>query len=173
MRQFAALDEIRSGRSPRRDVCGVLRPSWRRCCALALCAVALAACEPLFVFAGGRIGGVDEAPPASWNFAETVQTVQVETRPADPYSVNVWGVGVGGHFYVAASDGADARWAQAIEADPQVRLRVGERVFPLAAERVGDAAELEDVAAAYAAKYGTDQEQSFIDTAWVYRLAPR
>ena len=116
---------------------------------------------------------MDEAPPVDWDFAESVQTVQVETRPADPYSVNVWGVGVGGHFYVAASDGGDARWAQAIEADPQVRLRVGERVFPLAAERVGDAAELEDVAAAYAAKYGTDQEQSFIDTAWVYRLAPR
>ena len=149
------------------------RPSSRRCCALALCAVVLAACEPLFVFAGGRIGGVDEAPPASWDFAESVQTVQVETRPGDPYSVNVWGVGVGEHFYVAASDGADARWAQAIEADSQVRLRVGERVFPLAAVRVGDAAELEDVAAAYAAKYGTDQEQSFIDTAWVYRLAPR
>ena len=173
MRQFAALHEIRIGRSLRVDVRGDARPSWRRCCALSLCAIVLAACEPLFVFAGGRIGGVDEAPPANWDFAESVQTVQVETRPADPYSVNVWGVGVGGHFYVAASDGGDARWAQAIEADSQVRLRVGERVFPLAAVRVGAAAELEDVAAAYAAKYGTDQEQSFIDTAWVYRLAPR
>ena len=152
---------------------GDARPSWRRCCALALCAVVLAACEPVFVFAGGRIGGVDEAPPASWDFAESVSTVQVETRPADPYSVNVWGVGVGKSFYVAASDGGDAHWAQAIEADSQVRLKVGERVFPLVATRVLDAAELDDVAAAYAAKYDTDREQSFIDTAWVYRLAAR
>ena len=133
----------------------------------------LAACEPVFVFAGGRVGGVEEVPPADWGFAESVDTVQVETRPADPYSVNVWGVGVGARFYVAASDGADARWAQAIEADSRVRLKVGERVFPLAAERVLDAAELNDVAAAYAAKYDTDREQSFVDAAWVYRLSPR
>lgn len=150
-----------------------MRRSFRRCCALALCAAVLAACEPVFVFAGGRVGGVEEAPPANWGFAESVDTVQVETRPADPYSVNVWGVGVGARFYVAASDGADARWAQAIKADSRVRLKVGERVFPLAAERVLDAAELNDVAAAYAAKYDTDREQSFVDAAWVYRLSPR
>ena len=149
------------------------RRSLRRCCALALCAIVLAGCEPVFVFAGGRVGGVEEVPPANWGFAGSVDTVQVETRPADPYSVNVWGVGVGARFYVAASDGADARWAQAIEADSRVRLKVGERVFPLAAERVLDAAELNDVAAAYAAKYDTDREQSFVDAAWVYRLSPR
>ena len=85
----------------------------------------------------------------------------------------IGGVGVGERFYIAASDGADARWAQAIEADSRVRLKVGERVFRLAAERVLDAAELNDVATAYAAKYDTDREQSFVDAAWVHRLSPR
>ena len=137
------------------------------------CAVLLGACEPVFIFAGGELSGTDEAHPESWDFAAEVDTVQIETRPGDPYSVNVWGVGVGADFYVAASDGPEARWAQAIEADGNVRLKVAGRVFPLAAERVEGAEELARVVDAYAAKYDVDRDQSFVDAAWVYRLDPR
>lgn len=138
-----------------------------------VCALMLSACEPVFIFAGGELSGTDEAHPESWDFAAEVDTVQIETRPADPYSVNVWGVGVGADFYVAASDGPEARWAHAIEADGNVRLKVAGRVFPLAAERVEGAEELARVVDAYAAKYDVDRDESFVDAAWVYRLDPR
>lgn len=136
-------------------------------------AALLAACEPVFIFAGGELGGVERAHPENWEFAAAVDTVQIETRPDDPYSVNVWGVGVGQNFYVAASDAADARWAQAIETNGNVRLKVAAHVYPLAAERVDSADELALVAAAYVAKYEVDPDESFIDSAWVYRLARR
>lgn len=138
-----------------------------------VCALLLGACEPVFIFAGGELSGAEEAHPESWDFSAEVDTVQLETRPADPYSVNVWGVGVGADFYVAASDGPEARWAQAIEADGDVRLKVAGRLFPLAAERVESAEELARVVDAYAAKYDVDRDQSFVDAAWVYRLDPR
>ncbi len=138
-----------------------------------LALVVLAACEPMFVLAGGALSGIERPLPTDWDFAQGVNTVQLETRPADPYSVNVWGVGLGSNFYVAASDGADSWWTQAIEADPHVRLRIDEHVYPLAARRVDDGIELAEVVEAYVSKYDVDPEDSFVRNAWVYRLGAR
>ena len=130
-------------------------------------------CEPTFVFAGGELSGTERPMPADWGFTKDFDTVQIETRPNDPYSVNVWGVSVSQSFYVAASDAGDAEWAQAIEAEPQVRLRVGDQIFPLLAKRTEDLQELADVTDAYIDKYGGERERSFIRHAWVFRLEPR
>ncbi|MDE0422030.1 MAG: hypothetical protein OXK76_14245 [Gammaproteobacteria bacterium] len=111
--------------------------------------------------------------PKDWAFTEDFGTVQIETRPTDPYSVNVWGVSVNRDFYVAASDAGEATWAQAIESEPQVRLRVGEDIYPLLAKRTEDPQELAVVADAYIDKYGGERECSFIRHAWVYRLDSR
>ena len=138
-----------------------------------LAACAAAGCEPTFVFAGGELAGTEQPTPPSWEFSADFDTVQIETRPTDPYSVNVWGVGVGGSFYVAASDAADAAWAGAIEAEPRVRLRIGDDIYPLLATRTDDPAELADVTDAYLDKYGGERERSFIRHAWVYRLESR
>ena len=111
--------------------------------------------------------------PPDWSFTEDYGTVQIETRPTDPYSVNVWGVGVNRSFYVAASDASDAAWARAIEAEPQVRLRVGEDIYPLLAQRIEYPQELAVVTDAYIDKYGGERERSFIRHAWVFRLDSR
>ncbi|MCY4057398.1 MAG: hypothetical protein OXG44_05305 [Gammaproteobacteria bacterium] len=133
----------------------------------------LAACEPTFVFAGGKLAGTERPMPIDWGFTEDFDTVQIETRPTDPYSVNVWGVSVNRSFYVAASDAGDATWAQAIEAEPRVRLRVGDDIYPLLAKRTEDPQELADVTDAYIDKYGGERERSFIRQAWVFRLDSR
>ena len=65
-----------------------------------LAMVLLAACEPLWVIPGGTLAGDESGPPGDWSFSDAIDTVQVETRPTNPYSVNVWGVAVGRHFYV-------------------------------------------------------------------------
>ena len=137
-----------------------------------LVALGAAGCEPTFVFAGGKLSGTERPMPSSWEFTKDVDTVQIETRPADPYSVNVWGVHVDRSFYVAASDAGDAAWARAIEAEPRVRLRVGDDLYPLLATRTEDPAELDRVVDAYIVKYGGDRERSFIGQAWVFRLDP-
>ncbi|MCY3620912.1 MAG: hypothetical protein OXH68_04275 [Gammaproteobacteria bacterium] len=132
-----------------------------------------AGCEPTFVFAGGELAGTERPMPSDWGFTEDFGTVQIETRPTDPYSVNVWGVSVNRNFYVAASDASDAAWARAIETEPQVRLRIGDDIYPLLARRTEDPEELADVADAYIDKYGGEPERSFIRHAWVFRLGSR
>ena len=145
-----------------------------RCLSLAFVALlAAAGCEPTFVFAGGELAGTDKPAPPNWDFSTDVDTVQIETRPTDPYSVNVWGVGLDRSFYVAASDAGDAAWARAIEAEPRVRLRIGDDVYRLLATRTEDPVELADVIDAYVDKYGGERERSFIRHAWVYRLGSR
>lgn len=143
----------------------------RAVCTLAA-VVALAACDPVFVFAGGELSGTERSMPADWGFTRDFNTIQLETRPSNPYSVNVWGVAVNRHFYVA-SDGGESRWARAIEAEPRVRLRIGDDIYRLAATRARDPGELEDVIDAYIEKYGGDRERSFVRDAWVYRLGSR
>lgn len=141
---------------------------------LAMIAMLVAAgCEPVFVFAGGELGGTERAMPSDWGFTDDFGTVQIETRPTDPYSVNVWGVSVNRNFYVAASDADEATWVQAIEAEPRVRLRVGDDIYPLLAKRTEDPQELADVTDAYVDKYGGERERSFIRHAWVFRLDPQ
>ena len=130
-------------------------------------------CEPTFVFAGGELSGTERPMPTDWGFTEDFDTVQIETRPIDPYSVNVWGVSVNRSFYVAASDAGEATWAQVIEAEPRVRLRVGDDIYPLLAKRTEDPQELADVTDAYIDKYGGERERSFIRQAWVFRLDAR
>ena len=139
----------------------------------AIAMLAVAGCEPMFVFAGGELSGTERPTPTDWGFTEDIGTVQIETRPTDPYSVNVWGVSVNRRFYVAASDAGEAAWARAIEAEPRVRLRVGDDIYPLLAERTTDPQELADVTDAYIDKYGGERERSFIRHAWVFRLDSR
>ena len=162
---------------------------WRKCrvWVLALIATIVAtACEPMFVFAGGALSGSEEPAPENWTFSREVDTVQIETRPADPYSVNVWGVAVESFVYVAASDGGESRWAREIEADSRVRLKIGERLFALRATRLtavdagdGEGAneganeELARVVDAYVEKYDLDPDESFVGGAWVFRLQAR
>ena len=136
-------------------------------------ALVAAGCEPMFVFAGGELAGTERPMPPSWEFTKDFDTVQIETRPVDPYSVNVWGVSVDRSFYIAASDASDARWARAIEAEPRVRLRVGDDIYRLLATRTEDPTELDDVIDAYVVKYGGDRDRSFIRHAWVFRLESR
>lgn len=162
---------------------------WRKCrvWVLALIATIVAtACEPMFVFAGGALSGSEEPAPENWTFSRDVDTVQIETRPSDPYSVNVWGVAVESFVYVAASDGGESRWAREIEADSRVRLKIGERLFALRATRLtavdtgeGEGAseganeEIARVVDAYVEKYDLDPDESFVGGAWVFRLQAR
>ena len=62
-------------------------------------------CEPIFTFPGGALSGELEPAPTDWAFSDAVDTIQLETRPGDPYSVNVWGVAAGDDFFIAGAAG--------------------------------------------------------------------
>jgi hypothetical protein len=132
--------------------------------------LALLGCEPMGPLSGHGLSGTATPPPDDWSSVGAIETVQLQTRPADPYSVNIWGVAIGPDYYVASGRGENSSWVHHIAADPAVTLRIGEALYSLRAVRVTDPAELARVKAAYAAKYDMQAQDSDPDQAWVFRL---
>ena len=128
-------------------------------------------CDYTERFASGRLNGEVSPTPTDWSLYDSTMLVQLETSPKQPYSVNIWGVGIGNNYYVAAGEASEADWANHIERNNAVRLRIEERIYLLDAHRVKDIKELVSVTAAFRNKYGGIQE--WVDTAWVYRLTSR
>ncbi len=140
---------------------------------LLLCTVAaLGGWGPFLLLPGGELDGTVSPPPDDWSVTDPIKTVQLETRPSDPYSVNIWVVALDGMAYVHA--GANrAAWVEHIEADTRVRLRVGETIYELTAERVTDAAEFERFSDAYEAKYDRRPRNENVNEAYLFRLSAR
>jgi hypothetical protein len=136
-------------------------------------ACALMGCgRPFVLLPGGALEGKVAPLPESWAFTDEIDTIQLETRPAEPYSVNIWVIALGEHLYVHA--GANrSTWVEAMETDPRVRLRAGENIYELAAARVTDAAEFESFADAYEKKYGRRPRNENVGEAYLFRLGPR
>jgi hypothetical protein len=89
-----------------------------------------------------------------------VDVIELETRPDDPYSVNVWVVSFEGDAYVSTSllagvDDPDARrWVQYVKADPRVRVAIEGLVFPARlTEITADDVDPQRIYRAFVAKY--------------------
>ena len=104
---------------------------------------------------GGELRGeVVSEPVDDWSFVGD-RFVDLETRPDDPYSVELGYIVKDGKLYVDPAEGR--RWLEYIRADPRVRVRFGDRVYPLEAVLVGEPGELP----------GFDPDR------FIYRLDPR
>lgn len=104
--------------------------------------VTLVACGgPLGIIPGGELSGT-EASASSWSGVVSESgTLELETRPEDPYSVRIGFVLRDGKVYI---DPAEERgWYQHLKANPSVRVRIHERVYRARAVAVTDPAELE------------------------------
>jgi len=140
--------------------------------ALALAAAVAGCGGPCVLLPGGALEGPTVATPDGWSFTDAVDTVQLETRPADPYSVNIWVIALGGDLYVHA--GANrSTWVEHMEADPNVRLRVDDSIYELAASRVDDQGEFDRFSDAYEQKYGRRPRNENVGEAYLFRLSPR
>ncbi len=133
----------------------------------------LSACDgPLVLLPGGALEG-DVAPtPDGWAFTDDISTIQLETHPAEPYSVNIWVVALDDALYVHA--GANrATWIEHMERDPNVRLQAEAALYELSAARVTEQAEFDRFSDAYQQKYGTRPRNENVDEAYLFRLTPR
>ena len=135
--------------------------------------VSAAGCgRPFVLLPGGALEGTPAAVPESWSFTDAVETVQLETRPAEPYSVNIWVTAADEELYVHA--GANrSTWVEYIEADPNVRLQVDDSIYELVAARVKDQAEFDRFSDAYEKKYGRRPRNESVSEAYLFRLAAR
>jgi len=144
--------------------------------------VALVACGPLGPIPGGALrGAVATAPSASWSDIvdiEQVEQIQLETRPLDPYSVNVWCGVHDGHLYVptslilGADDPMERTWVRNVLEDPDVRVRIEGIVYPMRVERVESEQELVAVRQMLLTKYEIESDPH-VEQGWIFRLSPR
>ena len=127
---------------------------------------------PLPFMSAGTLAGEEQPAPPDWTFAEDFAVVQLETRPEDPYSVNIWGVGIGVDFYVASGKAANT-WSENIAADDRVRLRVGKAIYEMRALREDSPEGRKRFLAAAKTKYEFDPDPDEVSDAILYRLVPR
>jgi hypothetical protein len=139
--------------------------------ALSLAALGLLGCGPVVMIPGGALSGPVREPPASWAFTDEVETVQLETRPDAPYSVNIWCVRVGDALFVGGA--RESTWTRNAAADPEVRLRVDGDVYELRAIEATSDEEAEGFLAAVASKYDRELDPELRAEAILFRLTPR
>jgi hypothetical protein len=133
----------------------------------------LAACGgPIVMLPGGELSGTLTAVPSDWSFTDSVETLQLETRPSDPYSVNIWGVGMGDRLYIACGD-RENRWCSYISEDPNVRLRVNDSIYELRAELVESDSERDAFLAVLRKKYDREVTSEEQGRALAYALTAR
>ena len=142
-------------------------------------ALLLAGCGPLGPFPGGQLSGSIEGQPISdWSFVDEHETVQLETRPDDPYSLNVWIARHDDKAYISTSlilgeeEPSERAWVQHVGEDPRVRVRIDGTLYERRAVRVLDPAEVAAALDALLTKYEVDKGERS-DRAWVFRLDPR
>ena len=139
---------------------------------LAVPSLILVACDPLVMIPGGELSGVTQPVPEDWTFTDQFETIQLETRPDNPYSVNIWGVGIGGDFVVASAK-ADNAWAEHIAADNRVRLRVDGTIYEMRAERDETPEGKQRFLDAAKAKYDFEPDPDQASEAILFKLIPR
>jgi hypothetical protein len=135
-------------------------------------AVALGCNGPFALLPGGALEGPTVAAPGDWAFTDAIDTVQLETRPSEPYSVNIWVIGLGDRLYVHAGT-SRSEWVGHMEADPQVRMRIEGSIYELVAARVDSQDEFDRFADAYQRKYGRRPGNENVAEAYLFRLAAR
>ncbi|MCP4007236.1 MAG: hypothetical protein GY725_23885 [bacterium] len=139
----------------------------------------LLGCGPIGPIAGGRLSGdVHTSPAANWSEVGAIETIQLETNPADPYSINAWCGVYAGALYIptslilGADEPTEREWVQNVLTDSRVRLRADGNVYELKAVRVEDPKELEAARAALLAKYEIEVDDH-VKASWLFRLEAR
>ena len=113
--------------------------------------------EPVDRRPGLRLGGeVVEEGGGDWSFTDAHREIAIETRSPWllPHSVTIVCSAKDGRFFIGARDPDGKRWVKNVDRDPDVRLKIGGRVYEQRLVALEDA---EDVTAAYesyTAKYG-------------------
>ena len=138
-----------------------------------LIAVGLFGCNgPTGLLPGGALTGESRPAPSDWAFAGDYGTAQLETRPEDPYSVNIWAVGMGSFLYLHAGANRSS-WVEHMEANSDVRIRAGDKLYDLHASRVEGQDEFDQFSDAYEAKYSTRPRNENVAEAYLFRLGAR
>jgi len=108
--------------------------------ALLLTVLAAGCGGPAGIMPGGELSG-EEATASAWSEVVSESgTLDLETRPEDPYSVRINVIFRDGDVYIDPAEGR--QWYEHLLSDPSVRVRIGDRIYRARAVPVTDASEL-------------------------------
>ena len=109
--------------------------------------------DPLGQVPGKRLLGEEVTGPiVDWSFTEQARGVTLETRPSDPYSVNISCLLHDGGFYGLATS-IENRWVQFLLEDPNIRFKLEDKLYPARASVVEDPELINDLFDTLAQKY--------------------
>ncbi len=135
-------------------------------------AAALGCNGPLPFMSGGVLAGEEVPVPPEWSSFESFGVVQLETRPEEPYSVNIAYTLMGGNLYINAGD-TETEWVKHMESDPLVRLRMEGAIYPLRSLRVTDRDEIVEFGIIWTSLSVLHRDPAELDEVWIYRLVAR
>ncbi len=136
-----------------------------------LLALAAAGCNgPFVMFPGGELAG--EVAPAPSLPPGDYGTVQLETNPEEPYSVNVAYTMLGDRLYINAGD-TETQWVKHMNENPEVRLRIDGVLFAATAERVTDPEEIAAFGQAWTDQSMFRRDPRELEKVWLYRFVTR
>lgn len=136
---------------------------------------ALAACEPQDRRPGLWLRGDVSDFPADVAFTDDHVEIALELRAPYglPHSVTIWCARVDDRLYVAAADPESKRWPGWADDRPDVRLKIGDRLFEGRLLLLDDEAEIDVVRRAYVAKYDLDPSRVGPELSRYWRVEPR
>jgi hypothetical protein len=128
---------------------------------------------PLGPIPGGAFtGAVNPDPAPDWSNLPKV--IELEIRPAKPWSLSIWNVVIDGELYLPSAMGARRRWTAVAVDQPLVRVRANGQIYERRLEKVTDPALRKRIGQAVAARYGFDPPQEADeDTTWYFHVASR
>ena len=127
---------------------------------------------PFGLMSGGPLEGEVKPVPADWGFLGDAGPTQLETNAGEPYSVNLAYTILDGTVYLNAGD-TETQWVKNMDQNPEVRMRLGEALYELRAERVTDRGEIERFAKAWTDQSFFRRDPAELEQVWVYRMVAR
>ncbi len=147
--------------------------------ALAIFVLCTGCSGPIGPIPGGALSGeLHSEPISSWQFAQDVEVIQLETNPSDPHSVNTWVGVMNNQLYIptslilGAENPQERDWVQHVLANPNVRLGIADKIYPVQLQRITDQTTITAVKQILLAKYAEDTSAQS-DAAWIFQAVPR
>ena len=141
---------------------------------LALLFGLLGACEPRDVQPGLWLSGEEVSGTVDdWRFTDQLEEIFIEARPwyGLPHSTTIWCVAFQGSLFIGSYGEEKKRWEVNLQADPQARLKINDRLYDVVVTQVTDQSLTAELDQAYNAKY--DMAEVFgneIPAWWFYRV---
>ena len=129
-------------------------------CAIAIALTVACSIDPSDERPGlGLSGEVVQQAIEDWSFTSDAKEIFIETTTSYwiPHSVTVWCVTVGDELYVAADNADKKSWVANVARDPNVRLKIGDKVYEQKLVPITDAATQTSIDSGYVRKYKYDK----------------